>query len=72
VIGPEVAKANVPSHQTPAGEIDEARDAREMKTIHGNWAAKTKRNGAEDVTQGDQAVNNTMRGRIGQRGVIRQ
>ncbi len=70
MIGPKLAKANVPSHQTPAGEIDKARDAREVKTIHGNQAAKTKRNGAENVTQGDWAVNDTMRGGIGQCGAI--
>ncbi len=72
MIGPKVAKANDPSHLTPAGEIDKARDAREMKTIHSNRAAKTKRNRAEDVTRGDRAVNDTMRGKIGQRGAIRQ
>jgi hypothetical protein len=31
------------------GEIDNARDAREMKTIEGNWGAKNKRNQAEDM-----------------------
>jgi hypothetical protein len=72
VVGPEVAEANVPSRQTPAGEINKARDAREMKTIHGNRAVKTKRNEAEDMTQGDWAMNDTMRGGIGQRGAIRR
>jgi hypothetical protein len=71
VIGPKVVKANVANHQTPTGEIDNARDAREMKTIQGNWAAKNKRYGAEEMTQGDWAMNDTMRGRRGQRGVIR-
>jgi hypothetical protein len=72
VIGPKVVKANVANRQTPTEEIDKARDAREMKTIQGNGVAKNKRNGAEDMTRGDQAANNTIRGRSGQRGAIRQ
>ncbi len=72
MIGPEVVEANITNHQTPPGEIDEARDAREMKTIQGNRGAKTKRNGAEDMTRGDRAENDTMRGGSGRRGVIRR
>jgi hypothetical protein len=53
MIGPKVVDTNIANHQTPAGEIDEARDAREMKTIQGNHAAKNKRSRAEDMTQGD-------------------
>jgi hypothetical protein len=45
VIGPKVVEANIANHQTPTGEIDKARDAREMKTIQGNWGAKTKEMG---------------------------
>jgi len=47
VIRAEVVKVNVTNRQTPVGEIVEARDARQMKTIQGNRAAKCKRNGAE-------------------------
>jgi hypothetical protein len=47
VIQPEVVKVNVANLPTPAGEIVEARDAREMKTIQGNWVAKCKRHGLE-------------------------
>ncbi len=50
VIGPKVVKENVADYQTPTDDIDKARDAREMKTIQGNWAATNKRNGAEDMT----------------------
>ncbi len=71
MIGPNVVEVNVANRQTPVGEIDEARDAREMKTIQGNCSAKNKRNGAEDMTQGDWAVNDTMRDRSRQRGAIR-
>jgi hypothetical protein len=35
------------ARRKPVGEIVKARDAREMKTIQGNQAAKCKRNGAE-------------------------
>jgi hypothetical protein len=38
---------NIANRQTPAGEIVKVRDAREMKTIQDNRAAKCKRNGAE-------------------------
>jgi hypothetical protein len=71
VIGPKVVKANVANRQTPAGEMDKARDAREMKTIQGNRGAKNKRNGAEDMTRGGWAANDTMRGGSGRRGAIR-
>jgi hypothetical protein len=71
MIGPEVVEASIANHQTPMREIDKARDAREMKTIQGNQEAKNKRNGAEDMMQGGWAANDTMRGGIGQCGVIR-
>jgi hypothetical protein len=47
VIQPKVVKVNVANRQTPTGEIVEARDDTEMKTIQGNRAAKCKRNTAE-------------------------
>ncbi len=71
MIGPKVVEVNVANPQAPAGEIDKARDAREMKTIQGNRGAKNKRNGAEDMMQGGWAANNTMRGGSRQRGAIR-
>jgi hypothetical protein len=41
----QVVEANIANHQTLAGEIDKVRDAREMKTIQGNCAAKTREMG---------------------------
>ncbi len=35
------------AHRKPVGDIVEARDAREMRTIQGKRVAKCKRNGAE-------------------------
>ncbi len=63
MFGPKVVEMNVAHYQTPTGEIHAARDAREMKMIQGNWWAKNKRNGAEDMMQGGQAANDTIRGR---------
>jgi hypothetical protein len=40
MIGPEVVEVNVANLQTPMGEVDKVRNAREMKTIQGNWGAK--------------------------------
>ena len=47
MIRAKVVKVNVANRQIPAGEIVKARDAREMKAIKDNWAAKCKRNGAD-------------------------